>query len=74
MPSKQSQPQKEKEGELESHGREVKSRKQAIAIALHEAGASDGQRRSTACRAPKARSATAKPPPPRRKARRLRTG
>ena len=53
MPNKQSEPQKEtvgrvmhefKEGELESQGREVKSRKQAIAIALHEAGASNEQR------------------------------
>ena len=52
MPSKQSEPQKEtvgrvmhefKHGELESHGHKVTSRKQAISIALHEAGASDDQ-------------------------------
>jgi hypothetical protein len=52
MPNKQSEPQKEtigrvmhefKHGELESHGRKVKSRRQAISIALHEAGASDEQ-------------------------------
>lgn len=55
MPSKQSEPQKEtvgrvmhefKKGELESHGRKVKSRKQAIAIGLHEAGASNEQSES----------------------------
>ena len=52
MPSKQSEPQKEtvgrvmhefKHGELESHGRKVTSRRQAISIALHEAGASHEQ-------------------------------
>jgi len=52
MPNKQSEPQKEtvgrvmhefKEGELESHGRKVTSHRQAVAIALHEAGASNEQ-------------------------------
>jgi len=52
MPSKQSEPQKEtvgrvmhefKHGELESHGKKVTSRQQAISIALHEAGASNEQ-------------------------------
>ena len=52
MPNKQSEPQKEtisrvmhefKHGELENHGKKVTSRKQAIAVALHEAGASNDQ-------------------------------
>jgi hypothetical protein len=50
--AKQSKPQQEtvgrvmrefKHGELETHGRKVRNPKQAIAIALHEAGASRDQ-------------------------------
>ena len=52
MASKQSESQKKtvgrvmhefKHGELESHGRKVTSRRQAISIALHEAGSSNEQ-------------------------------
>lgn len=37
-----------KHGELETHGRKVRNPKQAIAIALHEAGAGSGKSRQAA--------------------------
>ncbi|HEU5047288.1 MAG TPA: DUF6496 domain-containing protein [Rickettsiales bacterium] len=36
-----------KHGELESHGKKVKSKRQAIAIGLHEAGASKYEDKET---------------------------